>query len=160
MAYSNPSFLLTFLKTMRIVPVAAAVVFAAVSSSIARFILRRRHFTVQGLVTPGNKQGTKLGAATANLPIEAAQKLPKGLYSSTVTIGASTAPYRGLLYYGYNSLTGKDCLEVHLFDFSANLYGEHLTITTKKFLRRPKKFSDPKKLAAQIEQDIRKALKS
>ncbi len=126
---------------------------------VARSYARRRHFVVEGLVSPGNQQGKKLGAATANLPLVAAKKLPKGLYSCSVRIGESTAQYRGLLYYGYNSLTELDCLEVHLFDFNADLYGEQLTITTQKFLRRPKKFRDPKKLAAQIEQDIKKALK-
>ena len=126
---------------------------------IVRWRLRHRRFVVEGPVTPGNQQGKKLGAATANLDLRLAGDLPKGLYACTVRIGKSSAEYRGLLYCGYNSLTTLDCLEVHLFDFSANLYGEWLTITTRHFLRRPKKFSDPKKLAAQIEQDIKKALK-
>jgi riboflavin kinase/FMN adenylyltransferase len=126
---------------------------------ITRFLLRHRHFVVEGPVTPGNQQGKKLGAATANLDIRLAGKLPKGLYACRVQIGKSTAEYRGLLYYGYNSLSKADCLEVHLFDFSADLYGEWLTITTHKFLRREKKFSDSKKLAEQIAKDIKKALK-
>ncbi len=126
---------------------------------LARWRTHRRRFVIEGTVNPGNQQGKKLGAATANLPLEAAKKLPKGLYACSVRIGESTAQYRGLLYYGYNSLSKLDCLEVHLFDFNANLYGERLNITTVRFLRRQKKFSDPKKLSEQIQKDIAKALK-
>jgi riboflavin kinase/FMN adenylyltransferase len=125
---------------------------------LARFFLRRRRFTITGIVHKGNSQGAKLGAPTANLDLALAKDLPKGLYTCTVTIGTSTAPYRGLLYYGHNSLSEKDCLEVHLLDFKGDLYGEKISVITTRFLRRQKKFKTPEALKKQIEEDIENAL--
>lgn len=112
-------------------------------------------YTLQGIVEPGRGNGKKLGAATANLPLSLAveQGVMPGLYMCEVVVRG--ARYRGLIYYGINSLTRQDCLEVHLFGYAENLYGEHIHIQTERFLRPPKLFTSPEALQAQIAEDIR-----
>jgi riboflavin kinase/FMN adenylyltransferase len=48
-------------------------------------------------------------------------------------------------------------LEVHLFDFREEVYGEDLEITFRKFLRPEKKFAGLEELRQQIESDAREA---
>ena len=109
------------------------------------------HFTITGIVEHGQGQGDKTGAKTANLPLSLAT-FPQGLYFATVDFEDST--YRALLYFGINSLTDQDCLEVHLLDYSGDLYGKSITVTTGRFLRPPMKFANVEELRAQIEKDL------
>ena len=111
--------------------------------------------TITGAVEAGLGQGKNLGMKTANLNIALADKLPKGLYTCEVIVDNNTRP--GLLYYGYNSISQKDCLEVHIFDFADDIYGKNIIVTTGRYLRLPKKFKDPKDLMAQIQKDTRNA---
>ncbi|OGH87785.1 MAG: hypothetical protein A3J93_05110 [Candidatus Magasanikbacteria bacterium RIFOXYC2_FULL_42_28] len=111
--------------------------------------------TFTGKVLPGQGKGEEVGAKTANLDVALAAKLPPGLYDCVVTTEAK-AVYSGLLYYGYNSLSQKDCLEVHLLNFSGDLKGQEITVTTKRFLRLPKKFNSLDGLKAKVEEDLKK----
>lgn len=117
-----------------------------------------RSRTIAGTVLAGQNQGDKVGAKTANLDLALAKDLPKGLYVAAVDCGGQT--HRGLLYYGINSLTNKDCLEVHLLDFAGDLYGKQITVTTERYLRLPKKFATIEVLAQQIKRDIQVAQKT
>ncbi len=105
-----------------------------------------------GLVETEANRGEKMGAKTANLNIKLAGNLPKGLY--TCEVEANGKKYQGLLYYGHNSMTGKDSLEVHILNFSANIYGHQITVITDKFLRLPKTFKNPEDLILQIKKDL------
>ncbi len=111
--------------------------------------------TITGTVEAGLGQGKNLGMKTANLNIALANKLPKGLYTCEVVVNDNT--HSGLLYYGYNSISQKDCLETHIFDFANDIYGKNITVITGKYLRLPKKFKDPKDLMAQIQKDFKTA---
>ena len=108
--------------------------------------------TISGIVLAGNSNGEKTGARTANLDINLAKDLPKGLYSCKVDLDGTS--YRGLLYYGINSLTNKDCLEIHILEFNGDIYGKHITVTTERYLRFPKKFKSVEKLSEQIKKDL------
>ena len=108
--------------------------------------------TISGKVINGNNNGEKLGARTANLDIALAKDMAKGLYSCRVDLGGTL--YRGLMYYGINSLTNKDCLEIHILEFNADLYGKNITATTERYLRFPKKFKSVEKLSEQIKRDL------
>lgn len=116
--------------------------------------MRKRSYTIFGIVQLGQGHGGKLGAHTANLDIKlaVAERLPKGLYACKVQVNGDTEA--GLLYYGHNSLTNQDCLEAHLFDWSGDLYGRQITITTTKYLRREKKFRSVAELREQIKKDL------
>lgn len=114
-----------------------------------------RVFVITGVVKEGHRQGEAVGARTANLDLSAARNLPPGLYAGEVAWEGKK--YQGLLYYGVNSLIGKDCLEVHVLDFVGNLYGRTITFTTRRYLRPPKHFSSVVELAEQIKKDLEAA---
>jgi drug/metabolite transporter (DMT)-like permease len=107
---------------------------------------------ISGTVLAGNNNGEKVGAKTANLDISLAKDISKGLYSCKVDLDGMF--YRGLLYYGINSLTDKDCLEIHILEFSGDLYGKNITVSTERYLRFPKKFKSVEKLSEQIKKDL------
>ncbi|MEK7060192.1 MAG: EamA family transporter [Patescibacteria group bacterium] len=107
---------------------------------------------ISGIVLTGNNNGEKVGARTANLDVGLAKDLDKGLYSCKVDL--DSVFYRGLLYYGINSLTNKDCLEIHILEFNGDLYGKKITATTERYLRFPKKFKSIEKLSEQIKKDL------
>ncbi|MFA5791553.1 MAG: EamA family transporter [Candidatus Paceibacterota bacterium] len=107
---------------------------------------------ISGIVLAGNNNGEKVGARTANLDINLAKNLSKGLYSCKVDLDGIF--YRGLLYYGINSLTNKDCLEVHILEFNGDLYNKQITVNTERYLRFPKKFKSVEKLSEQIKKDL------
>ncbi|MEK7212837.1 MAG: EamA family transporter [Patescibacteria group bacterium] len=108
---------------------------------------------ITGVVIGGDGEGAKMGVPTANLYVGRAKHLPRGLY--TCAVKTDHGYYRGLLYYGYNSLNKKDCLEVHLLNFNGNLYNHHLTVTTERYLRLPKKFRSVESLMKQMKQDLK-----
>lgn len=107
---------------------------------------------ISGIVLTGNNNGGKVGARTANLDINLAKNIAKGLYSCKVNLDGIS--YSGLMYYGINSLTNKDCLEVHILDFNGDIYGKNITISTERYLRFPKKFKSVEKLSEQIKKDL------
>lgn len=118
---------------------------------------KNQSYTISGTVLPGQKRSDETGARTANLDVALAKDLPRGLYACTVQIQQKT--YDGLLYYGYNSLGKKDCLEVHILNFSQDIYGRKIKITTKKFIRPEIKFKNITALKKQIKNDISEAKK-
>ena len=63
---------------------------------------------------------------------------------------------KGIANFGYRpTFNGKKILlEVHLFNFSGNLYNKYLTVEFKKFIRKEKKFKDVDQLKKQIKTDL------
>lgn len=118
-----------------------------------------KNYTLRGVVQAGHGKGKKLGAPTANLDIVLAvqQEMVPGLYVCTVTLEGEN--YRGLLYYGFNSLTLRDSLEAYLLGFDGDLYGKELAITTTSYVREPRAFTNEGDLKRQIAEDIAQALK-
>ncbi|OGJ14088.1 hypothetical protein A2554_01045 [Candidatus Nomurabacteria bacterium RIFOXYD2_FULL_35_12] len=58
------------------------------------------------------------------------------------------------MYYGINSITSKDCLEVHILEFNGDIYGKNIIVSTERYLRFPKKFKSVEKLSEQIKKDL------
>lgn len=116
-----------------------------------------KQFIITGVVQVGRQQGDKVGARTANIPLRLAeeQKLPKGLYAGEILL--SEKIFQGLLYYGINSLTNEDCLEIHILDFDGDLYGQTITFITKHYLRSPAQFGSVEALAIQVQKDLTQA---
>lgn len=113
---------------------------------------------IEGVVQAGNGRGRDLGAATANLDVSLAHDLVPGLYAANVQVLGTE--YRGLVYYGINSITNRDCLEVHLLNFThSDLYGKTIIVIIQKYLRPPRWFENIEELRLQIEQDIQDAQK-
>jgi len=105
-----------------------------------------------GKVIAGSGRGDEIGAKTANLDVSLADGIYYGLYVCKAIVGDKN--YDGLLYYGYNSLTEKNTLEIHLLNFDKDIYGQDLDVETVRYLRAPKKFDSVEKLKLQVLKDL------
>lgn len=118
-----------------------------------------RSFRVEGKVIPGEKRGRTIGFPTANLSlIEKDALLPKqGVYAVSVCLHNQIV--YGVANLGYNpTFQSEDNhlkLEVHLFDFNKDIYGEILTVCWHEFIREEKKFSSVNQLVSEIRNDVR-----
>ncbi|MFA6547959.1 MAG: riboflavin kinase [Candidatus Magasanikbacteria bacterium] len=114
--------------------------------------MKNKKQIIRSQVLPGQSLGRQTGFRTANLNPILAKNLTKGLY--TCTVGWQNKTYSGLLFYGHNSLSQEDCLEVHILNFSQDLYGQEIEVTTKQFLRPEMKFQNLEELKKQLERDL------
>lgn len=114
-----------------------------------------QNYILYGIVQIGQGDGAKLGTPTANLALEIAQQqnMVPGLYLGHILVDEKQ--FEGLIYYGINSLTKKDCLEVHLRDFKGVLYDKTITVTTTHYLREARFFDSREALRAQIQTDLK-----
>lgn len=113
-------------------------------------------FTITGTVVHGQSIGRSLGFPTANIEVHNRHKLipPQGIYAVRITHQDTT--YHGMLYIGtrptleaYNNLT----IEVNIFDFDRDIYGDQLTISFIDFIRHDKQLSGLEALKAQLAED-------
>lgn len=116
--------------------------------------------TFQGQVIPGVSIGSTFGMATANLQLVDKKKLAlkKGVYF--VKIYWKQSYYKGLLHYGARQTFGGEVsIEVHILDFSQDIYGERLEIKVFQFERETQAFPNADALFTQIEKDVIQARK-
>lgn len=116
-----------------------------------------------GKVIPGNKLGRTIGYPTANLQIEDENKLVPGNGVYAVLIKNEKLKIRnlgGMMNIGVRPTVDgtKRVLEVNIFDFDQDIYGETLTITLKKHLRSEVKFNGLEALKEQLAKDKAAAL--
>ena len=102
-------------------------------------------FFITGTVVKGKQLGRTIGYPTANIFIENADKLiPKiGVYAVNVIYKGIT--YQGMLNIGTNPTTDLDNkikIEVNIFDFNQDIYGETLKIEFVKWIRNEEKFAN------------------
>ncbi len=120
------------------------------------FKMLGRPFELKGEVVEGARRGGPLlGFPTANILVREDQLCPKvGVYA--VIVNVECKEYEGVLNVGYNPTFGGEQLsaEVHIFDFSQDIYGKIIRIKLIKRLRDEKNFSSPKALINQIQKDI------
>ncbi len=123
----------------------------------ARFL--GREFTILGTVIEGDRLGRTLGFPTANLSAHNEQYPPNGVYAVEVRRGDQTL--HGVVNIGVRptirNASGERLLEVHLFDFAEEIYGEDLEICFRSFLRAEQKFPNLEALRAQITRDATEA---
>jgi len=107
-----------------------------------------------GVVEAGQGRGAEAGARTANLNVALAVQagVVPGLYRCRVTVLGQE--HQGLLYYGINSLSHEDCLEVHLLNFSGELHGQMIEVFIGDFMRPPVQFATVDELKEQIKKDL------
>lgn len=113
------------------------------------------NYFLKGTVVSGNKIGRSLGFPTANLKINDDLIIPmRGVYLTEVK--CKDTMYYALTNIGFKpTVLGKDLsIEVHLLNFSENVYGEELTVTFLQRLRNEKAFNNISELKNQIVQDI------
>jgi riboflavin kinase / FMN adenylyltransferase len=123
----------------------------------ARFL--GREYAILGTVVRGEQLGRKLGFPTANLAAHNEQFPPNGVYA--VDVRRNGTKLRGVANIGVRptlaNASGERLLEVYLFDFEGDLYGEDLEVTFSRFLRAEQKFASLDALKAQIAKDVREA---
>ena len=120
-----------------------------------------RPFRYSGVVVEGQKIGRTIGFPTANIEIKNQHKiLPKdGVYAVRVEIGGALID--GMMNIGMNpTVLAKESLEkkveVHLFDFNTEVYGEHVAVFLYRYIRKEKTFSNLEALKSQLNDDSKK----
>lgn len=114
-----------------------------------------RPYSISGKVVYGKQLGRTLGAPTANLQLHRIKSALSGVYAVEVKMGDEI--YHGVANVGSrptidHGLTA--ILEVHLLDFSRDIYGKTLQVMFRKNLRDEKKFASLDELKAAIHNDI------
>jgi riboflavin kinase / FMN adenylyltransferase len=113
-------------------------------------------YSFSGEVVQGNQMGRQMGFPTANLKISHALKLipASGVYAVTVEIQNRT--YQGMLNIGYRPTITDDKIltcEVHVLDFSSDIYGETIRVQFIDRLRDEIRFSGKDELIQQLNSD-------
>jgi riboflavin kinase / FMN adenylyltransferase len=110
---------------------------------------------VSGEVIHGDKRGRELGFPTANLKLDAACGLRYGIYA--VRVAAGERRYSGVASFGRRPMfdTGAVLLEVFLFDFAGDLYGQIIDVAFIDWIREERMFDSAGALIAQMQDDSR-----
>jgi riboflavin kinase / FMN adenylyltransferase len=146
---------------------------AAVSSTKIRKALTRgaveeaagmlgRHYTLAGTVIEGKKLGRTIGYPTANLaPLDTDQLVPgNGIYAVQVKMAGGV--YDGMLSIGFNPTVSDEQqlhIEVHIFDFDGDLYGQQLELVFIAYLRAEERYESLEALTRQLALDKEQALR-
>ena len=144
-----------------------------VSSSLIRNYLQKgklvkannllnRKWSIEGKVQKGKQLGKKIGFPTANIDIKDYVLACPGVYAVRVKMKNNSKIYKGIANLGYRPTFNekKLLLEVHLFNFSGNLYDKDLLVEFLKFIRKEKKFKNMDQLKKQIKTDLLVAQKT
>ncbi len=119
-----------------------------------------RTYSISGRVVKGDKLGRLMGFPTANIELETHHKLipMEGIYA--VKVNYAHQEFGGMLYIGNRpTINGtKRNIEVNIFDFSKEIYGEDLSINFIKLIRLDMKFEDLEQLKQQLAKDKKHAL--
>ncbi len=118
--------------------------------------LLKRNWSIIGKVQKGKQLGKKIGFPTANIDIKDYILAKPGVYAIKAQKQKSSNYIKGIANLGYRpTFNGKKILlEVHLFNFSGNLYNKYLTVEFLKFIRSEKKFKSIDQLKKQIKIDL------
>jgi riboflavin kinase/FMN adenylyltransferase len=110
---------------------------------------------VSGPVIHGDKRGRELGFPTANLKLDAACGLRHGIYA--VRVAAGERRYSGVASFGRRPMfdTGAVLLEVFLFDFAGDLYGQNIDVAFIDWIRDERMFDSAGALISQMQDDSR-----
>ncbi|CAM4398991.1 riboflavin kinase / FMN adenylyltransferase [Pedobacter westerhofensis] len=118
-------------------------------------------FSLYGPVIKGDKIGRTIGYPTANIFIEQPYKLipSDGIYA--VTVETDNQAYKAMAYIGQrptiNGMTRN--IEVNIFDFDREIYGQYIKMNFHEFLRHDVKFTGLEALKVQLAQDKEDTLK-
>lgn len=120
-----------------------------------------RKYLLNGIVIHGDKRGRKIGFPTANLKAEHPNKvIPKnGVYAVKVRVGGNW--YGGMMNIGHRPTFDKIelRLEVNIFEFDEDIYGQTIQVRFLKRLRDEIKFSGIDELVSQLARDKENALR-
>jgi riboflavin kinase / FMN adenylyltransferase len=120
---------------------------------LAEVLLGHPYF-MMGRVVYGRQLGRQLGVPTANIRLQRYRTPLEGVFA--VTVAGLEREHHGIANVGVRpTVDGKEpLLEVHIFDFAGDIYGELLTVRFHRKVRDEQTFSGLDALKAQIEHDI------
>jgi riboflavin kinase/FMN adenylyltransferase len=124
------------------------------------------NYALEGKVIRGNQLGRSIGFPTANLEPDNKDKIipGEGVYAVRVTLlddVDSEVSYTGMAYIGKRptlSPEGEKRVEIHIFDFSRDIYGKNIRVEFVDFLRPDRHFNGLEELQKQLEQDKNRAI--
>lgn len=119
------------------------------------------NYFLTGTVVAGKQLGRQLGYPTANLAVTDETKLVPGIgvYAVTTILGGER--YKGMLSIGLNPTTDTDRklkIEVNIFNFDREIYGERVTVEFVRYMRSEEKFASLEDLKRQLAIDKKNAL--
>jgi riboflavin kinase/FMN adenylyltransferase len=108
---------------------------------------------VSGKVIHGEKRGRELGYPTANLALDPACGLAHGIYAVRVRVRGEMRD--GVASFGRRPTFGEGAplLEIFLFDFSGDIYGEEIDVAFIGWIRPEAKFGSADELVRQMDAD-------
>ena len=114
-----------------------------------------RPYSLTGTIVKGRQLGRTIGFPTANMQVDDAAKLipANGVYAVSVEYGGQTLG--GMLNIGFRPTVAgtHQTIETYIFDFDKDIYGEHMTLRFREFLRPEQKFDGLPALVAQLKRD-------
>jgi len=117
-------------------------------------------YTLAGIVCEGKQIGRKLGFPTANLAYNPEVRYPPdGVYAALVEIEGMKGAFSAILNQGRRPTVpdGQKTIEIHLLDFSEDLYGRALCVHYIELLREEKRFNSLDELKSQLARDVESA---
>ena len=120
---------------------------------LAEKLLGRPYF-MMGTVVVGERLGRQLGTPTANIRLQRYRSALEGVFA--VTVSGLDRVYEGSAYVGTRpTVEGTEpLLEVHLFDFDKDIYGQQVVVTFHEKFRGDVAFSGIDQLQDQIKRDL------
>lgn len=116
-------------------------------------LLLGRPYSASGKVIKGDERGRSIGFPTANIHIDKDKALPLGVFA--VRVKTPLGDYAGMANVGPRPSFPNEppALEVHIFDFDADIYDQELTLFFISLLRQQRKFLSLEDLKAQLTRD-------
>lgn len=120
-----------------------------------------RPYFINGRVVKGQEIGRLIGFPTANIEVDSQHKLIPANGSYAVKVKYQNQMLNGMLNIGYRpTVNGKSMtIEVHIFDFSSDIYGETIGIHFIRRIRDERKFNNINELKKQLMKDKTLAIK-
>jgi riboflavin kinase/FMN adenylyltransferase len=118
-----------------------------------------RAWAIRGEVAHGDKRGRTIGFPTANIALGRHLEPARGVYAVTIRM-ADGSEYPGVANIGRRPTVNagmESRLEVNVFDFAGDLYGQELSVALRAYIRAEVKFSGLDALKAQITRDAAEA---
>lgn len=120
-----------------------------------------RQYSIEGIVIDGYKRGKELGYPTANLKLDSDLKLIPQIGIYAVSVEINNELFYGMMSIGYNPTVSSEKklnLEVNIFDFDKNIYGERIKINFIDYIRKEIKFDSLNELKLELTKDKEIAL--
>jgi len=116
-------------------------------------------FSITGIVKSADKRGRALGFPTANIDSSQEALPPTGVYAARIKL--ANRFYHGMLNIGtrptFYPQADNVCIEVNIFNFKRDIYGQRIKIIPIQKLRKEKKFSSSSLLQKQLRRDKKSA---